>query len=387
MAEVFAATAHGVEGFMRRVAIKRLRPELSRDEHFVELLRQEARLQGLLHHDAIAAVFDFDGDDQGQFLVMERVDGVDLRQLVSRGPLPPSLVAHIGVEILAGLAHAHELEVDGQPLGLVHRDVSPHNVMVSWDGGVKLIDFGVAEVARAEGPHESSLTGKLAYMSPEQALGLPLDGRSDVFSLGLVLHELLTGRRVFASPTPRDVRARLLRLPIPRPRDLVPGLAADFDEVLTHMLARDRGARFSARVAHEALLTISAIEGRGRRDLGALVRQHLDTDRSPQSVHDHGARPASRSQADTASTLTVSLPRDSRPPIRRAAQRWRRLIAAIVTLVGLTCATHGDHPQAPPAAAAQPATSPTPAAMPPPSSPPSEPHAGVHRIAGVSDDR
>jgi eukaryotic-like serine/threonine-protein kinase len=275
MAEVFEATLLGAEGFARPVAIKRMLPALSADPAFGAMFVNEARLASLLHHPGIVSVLDFDRDEEGRyFLVMELLRGVDLRRLLAAGPLPDALGAHVAARVLEGLAYAHELEHDGRHLGIVHRDVSPHNVMVSWDGGVKLVDFGIAKAVAATGVSKSgSLKGKVGYMSPEQAHGLELDGRSDVFAVGLMLHEMLSGRRVFEGATEAEVLARLLTQPIATPRQLRADVPSVLSDVVMRMLARDRGARFgSAHEALEALLAAPGLSPRAGLELGELVR-------------------------------------------------------------------------------------------------------------------
>ena len=224
MAEVFRASVRGAAGFSRPVAIKRIHPEVSSDERFADMFVNEAKLTSLLHHPNVVSVLDFDRDDEGRlFLVMEMVEGVDLRQLQRSGPIPRAVAVHVVAEALRGLGYAHELTDGGRPLGIVHRDVSPHNVLLSWDGAVKVSDFGIAKAFAATGVTESGLIkGKLSYMSPEQAHALRLDARSDLFAAGVILHELLTGRPLFGGGAAADVFARLLVRPIPSPRERAP---------------------------------------------------------------------------------------------------------------------------------------------------------------------
>src|SRR5690606_108467 len=253
MAEVFEGTLVGAEGFARPVAVKRMLPQLSSDPTFGQMFINEARIASLLHHANIAGVLDFDRDEQGRyFLVMELIQGVDLRQLMDTGRLPVPVSVHIAAEMLRGLSYAHELEQDGRRLGIVHRDISPHNVMVSWDGAVKLVDFGIAKALAATGiSRTGTIKGKLAYMSPEQAGALELDGRSDLFAVGVVLHELLTGDRLFRGSTEPEVLARVLTQPIPRPSELAPDVDPQLDAVVLRMLERDRDQRYAD--AHQAL--------------------------------------------------------------------------------------------------------------------------------------
>ncbi len=278
MAEVFEGTVLGAQGFARPVAIKRMLPLLSADPAFGKMFINEARLAALLHHPNIVAIHDFDRDESGSyFLVMELVQGVDLRRLLTSGRLPHSVSATIVAEVLRGLGHAHEMERDGRRLGLVHRDVSPHNVMVSWEGAVKLVDFGIAKAVAATGASQSgSLKGKMGYMSPEQAHGLELDGRSDLFAVGVMLHEMLTGVRLFAGATEPEVLARLLTQPIPRPAELDPVVPSDLDALAMGLLERDRERRFpSALAALESLLAGTSVTARGSLELQELLAERF----------------------------------------------------------------------------------------------------------------
>lgn len=201
MAEVFLAQQRGLEGFDRRVAVKRILPHLVDSPDFVRMFLGEAKLAAQLSHPNIVHIYDFGKVDHDYFIAMEYVDGVHAGQLFKAGEelekLSPTLVARIGADAAAALHNAHELRgAGGKPLGLVHRDVSPANIMISYDGVVKLCDFGIAKAAAATDQLTSpgQVKGKYAYMSPEQTVAQPLDGRSDVFSLAIVLWELLAGK-------------------------------------------------------------------------------------------------------------------------------------------------------------------------------------------------
>src|SRR5664279_317683 len=201
MAEVFLAQQRGLEGFDRRVAVKRILPHLVDSPDFVRMFLGEAKLAAQLSHPNIVHIYDFGKVDHDYFIAMEYVDGVHAGQLFKAGEelekLSPTLVARIGADAAAALHSAHELRTaSGKPLGLVHRDVSPANIMISYDGVVKLCDFGIAKAAAATDQLTSpgQVKGKYAYMSPEQTVAQPLDGRSDVFSLAIVLWELLAGK-------------------------------------------------------------------------------------------------------------------------------------------------------------------------------------------------
>ncbi|HUJ63479.1 MAG TPA: serine/threonine-protein kinase, partial [Kofleriaceae bacterium] len=194
MAEVFLARrrAAGVEKWL---VVKRMRPERAGDARFLDLFVREARLSMSLAHQNIVPVFDFGRIDDQVFLAMERIEGRDLGSTLARAgrPLPPLVAAFIAAECCQALDYAHRRRgADGAPLGIVHRDVTPRNVLLSWAGEVKLTDFGIAALA---GDHPSKVIGTPAYMAPEQARGETLDARADVYAVGLVLREALTGVR------------------------------------------------------------------------------------------------------------------------------------------------------------------------------------------------
>ena len=201
MAEVFLARQRGVEGFDRRVAVKRILPHLADSAEFIRMFLDEARYAARLSHPNIVHIYELGQADATYFIAMEFVDGVHTGQLIRHAAgetIPPVLVARIAADAAGALAYAHRLEdADGRPLGLVHRDVSPQNVMISFDGVVKLVDFGIAKAASsADETQPGIVKGKYAYMSPEQTMRKPLDGRSDVFSLGVVMWEMLAGRNI-----------------------------------------------------------------------------------------------------------------------------------------------------------------------------------------------
>jgi serine/threonine-protein kinase len=278
MAEVLEGELLGAEGFARPVAIKRMLPSLSESEAFGKMFVNEARIASLLHHANIAAVLDFDRDDDGTYyLVMELVRGVDLRELSKSGRLPVPVTTFIISEVLRGLAYAHELVHDGKHLGIVHRDVSPHNVLISWSGAVKVADFGIAKaVASTDASRDGSLKGKVSYMSPEQAYGQRLDGRSDLFAVGIMLHELLTGKRLFSDGTEAEILSRILNQPIPRPMEIVDDVPEDLDEIAMQLLRRNRDGRYlSASMALEDIVSCSTSSPRASLDLRTLLRQRF----------------------------------------------------------------------------------------------------------------
>jgi eukaryotic-like serine/threonine-protein kinase len=277
MAEVFRAHTQGVEGFRRPVAIKRILPAASRNPAFAEMFVAEAKLSSRLQHPNIVSVLDFDRDPEGcLYLVMELVDGRDLDEVIgaSATRLPPSLVVYVVTEVLRGLGYAHDLPAGPDGVrGLIHRDISPHNVLCAWNGAVKVSDFGIAK-ARAATAASASIVikGKPAYMSPEQINGAPLDGRSDLFAVGVMLWQMLTGQHLFALGTTTETLARVLYAPVPAPRSLVPEVPADLEAVTLRLLARDRTQRYAtAEDAIDDLLRCADAPRDGRRELERLM--------------------------------------------------------------------------------------------------------------------
>jgi serine/threonine-protein kinase len=296
MAEVFAGRTIGTAGFSRQVAIKRILSGYSGHARFREMFATEARLSASLRHSNVVSVLDFDEDEAGGlFLVMEYVDGIDLDGLVRTGLLPLPVALFVTGEILRGLAYAHELPrpEDGL-LGLVHRDVSPQNVLLSWDGAVQVSDFGIAKArAATQASASASIKGKPAYMSPEQARGLALDGRSDVFAVGIMLWEMLSGEMLFYDPT--DVGATLAAVifrdappPSSRGRRPVPG---DVEHVTMQMLRRSREERYTAAAALAALSECADYPRRGREALAAILAERLPA-RAPRPGEARPPRPA-----------------------------------------------------------------------------------------------
>ncbi len=289
MAEVFRAELFGAEGFSRPVAIKRIQSGFSNDGAFSEMFKREARIAARLSHPNIASVFDFDRDERGDlFIVMELVEGTDLRTLVRTGPVPGSVTAFVVAELLRALGYAHDATHDGVTMRIVHRDISPHNILLSWDGAVKLTDFGIAK-ALSESPMTKTgvIKGKAAYLSPEQAAAKPLDHRSDLFAVGVVLHELLTHQRLFGVDRGAHdvvVMRRVLQMDVPDPREIREDVSGPLATLCMRLLERDPDRRpGSAKAALEALLVCPEITNRGPLDLKRLLRERFPQDRAEQS--------------------------------------------------------------------------------------------------------
>lgn len=251
MATIHLGRLLGPVGFARTVAIKRLHPQFAKDPEFVAAFLDEARLAARIQHPNVAQTLDVVATEGELFLVMEYVAGESLSGLLKRlrarrEPMPPRIASAVVTQALYGLHAAHEAKSEeGEWLRLVHRDVSPHNILVGVDGAVRVVDFGIAKAAKRS--HETEvgrIKGKIAYMSPEQARSQPLDRRSDVFAAGIVLWETLAGRRLFEDTDPFLVMSRVLEAPLEPPSRHAPSLPAEVDAVVMKALARDREARF-----------------------------------------------------------------------------------------------------------------------------------------------
>jgi serine/threonine-protein kinase len=311
MAEVFLARRSGPHGFSKRVAIKKILPELARDPQLIQMFCDEARLAASLNHPNIAQVLEFGEQDGELYLVMEHVDGVScstlLRAVSERGetiPTGPALV--IARDVLLALGFAHEAtDEDGLPLGVVHRDVSPSNILVSRIGTVKLIDFGITRSFIAERrTFPGELKGKLRYMSPEQILGADVDARSDLFAAGIVLAEMLAGRALFSGRSDLDILTRISRgeLGIVRDGKIAPDLAVVLEKALAHR----PGDRFqTAREFAHAIDDVARARGI-RLDDSTLVPQLHALGVLPSSS---GTRPLSRmNDPKLAAFLGVTVP-------------------------------------------------------------------------------
>ncbi len=272
MGAIYEAEQIGAEGFIKRVAIKTILPEFVSKRDFVSSFVGEARLVANLVHQNIVQIHHLGRYNDGYYIAMEYIDGVNLCDLTREHTLlkrdvPPEIAAYIAGRVCRGLAYAHgKCDEIGRPLGLVHRDVSPRNIMVTREGEVKLTDFGVAKAAHFMEPEEGMVVGSVEYMSPEQAQCGVVDARSDLFSLGLVLYELLTGVRVFRC-VDGNIEAtidRVIRDDVPDPRTCKPGLGQEWVDVLMTCLARDPAARFaSADALGDALDALLSASGSG----------------------------------------------------------------------------------------------------------------------------
>ncbi len=253
MATVFLGRSLGAGGFQRLVAIKRMHPHLERDEEFVASFLEEARLAARIRHPNVVATLDVE-DGEAPFLVMEYVEGDRLSGLIkehvlrARAGLPLPIAMRIAIDSLEGLHAAHELvDDDGQALDLIHRDISPQNILVGVDGVSRVTDFGIAKaIGRASHTREGELKGKIAYMSPEQLTNpTGIDRRVDVFALGILTWEMLTGRRLFRAATDMETIGVVLHAEIPEIRPLAPQIPEEVEAVVMRALSRDPNERWA----------------------------------------------------------------------------------------------------------------------------------------------
>lgn len=251
MAEVHLARHNAIEGFQKLVVLKQILPHLSRDRHFVRMFLGEARVAALLDHPNIVQVFDLGKEDEDYYFTMEFVYGENLTGLLKamRKAGMTLSVEHavaIGRGVACGLHYAHErVGFDGRPLGIVHRDVSPTNVMLTYEGGVKVADFGIAKViTRTDVTRAGIRKGKVPYMSPEQCRAEQIDRRSDIFSLGIVMYEMLTGDRLFDGDNEFGVMNTIVNGTIPPPSTKRAGLPRELDRIIGRALTRDKTKRY-----------------------------------------------------------------------------------------------------------------------------------------------
>jgi serine/threonine-protein kinase len=289
MAEIYLATATGAEGFSKEVVIKVVRAFLAKDAQFVQMFIAEARLVSRLNHANIVQIFDFGKHEDTYFLAMEYVRGASLWELRKRCrelglPFPAPLGAEIAAQVARGLHFAHSLAEGGVKVGVVHRDVTPHNILLSFDGAVKLTDFGIAKAADGH-TSPGMLKGKFAYMAPEQARGEAVDARTDVFALGIVTWELLTGGRLFEGDSDVAVLRAVQESLIAPPSRLNPDVPRELSEVVMKALSRRPEERFqTAGELERALATFAHRASRSLEDtsvshfLQRLFREEFDLD-------------------------------------------------------------------------------------------------------------
>ena len=288
MATVFLGRKHGLAGFSRRAAIKVIHPHLERNGSFAQMFANEACLCSHISHPNVIHVEAFGKDQKGRlYMAMEYVDGCTLKDVlrslyVNRRRLPPKLGSHIALQVAAGLHAAHEThDSNGRPLDIIHRDISPANILLSLDGQIKVIDFGIAKSKGqlASSDEHKSLQGKFRYMAPEQGRAdCYLDRRADIFSLGIVLWELLVGRPLFTKSREIAIRKRLKSPSIPRPSEANPAVPKALDDLVMRMLEEDRERRpcTASEVRREIIDALPSAANRQLEEISELSRMCVE---------------------------------------------------------------------------------------------------------------
>ncbi|MBI5497833.1 MAG: PhnD/SsuA/transferrin family substrate-binding protein [Deltaproteobacteria bacterium] len=370
MAEIFLACERGLRGMERLVVIKKILPHLAVQQNFVDMFAQEARIAARLSHPNVVQIHDLVEDGDDIIIVMEYVPGSTLRELTEAAeelgrPIPPGAAVGMVVQACRGAHAAHELR-DGvnRPLGLVHRDISPHNLMVTSDGNVKLLDFGIAKATEGlENTATGTLKGKYCYMSPEQCNHLALDRRSDVFALGIVLWELLAGTRLYKRESELASMQAIVNEDAPRITTLRPDVPAAVADVLARALVRDREHRTpSADEFRRGLVEAAEQSGLSANEdvVAAHVRdtlgaQHEDrraqvekvvertlaqtpSVSSPGRLRRAAVVPPAEDTHDavTAVERKVPVPPEPAPPVApvHASSRWRRAVVSVLAALG-----------------------------------------------------
>ncbi|MDB4929095.1 MAG: serine/threonine protein kinase, partial [Myxococcaceae bacterium] len=282
MADALLAMLHGDLGFQKLVVLKRMHSSLGRDSHFVRMFLDEARLAARLNHPNVVATSEVGEVDGHYFIAMEYLEGLSLDRIVRKyiklgGGIPLGFLFRVLCDSLEGLHYAHELrDFGGQPLGVVHRDVTPSNLFVTSDGMAKVLDFGIAKAAtQDEATRTGMLKGKLAYMSPEQFYSDPVDRRADLWSMGVLVWEMVTGRRLFKGSNDAITYQNIVTMQIPSVTEFRPDAPPEIDQVLHYALQRERDERYQdaesmrrdmERILHDSLGAFS------RADVGSLMR-------------------------------------------------------------------------------------------------------------------
>jgi serine/threonine protein kinase len=257
MAEVYLAKSVGAVGVNKFVAIKRILPQHSQSQEYIDMFKEEAKIAVNLNHGNVVSIYDFGVEHSQFYLVMEYVEGRNLRQIVnemkkSNVQFSTDQIVYIAKEVAAGLDHAHRC-IDGstgRPLNITHRDMSPQNIMVSFEGETKIIDFGIAKAeTQIEATKAGTLKGKFGYMSPEQADGMPIDLRTDIFSLGIVLWELLANDRLFTSSSEAAILRKIRECQIPSIRKINPSVPPELERIVNKALAKDKSLRYQTAAA------------------------------------------------------------------------------------------------------------------------------------------
>ncbi|MBK6578511.1 MAG: serine/threonine protein kinase [Sandaracinaceae bacterium] len=325
MAEVFKAKAFGVEGFERLVAVKRILPSIAEDQEFITMFIDEAKIAVQLSHANICQIFDLGKVGDSFFIAMEFCAGKDVRAIFDRGrklkeTVPIPMACYTIMKVCEGLDYAHnKKDAASRDLHLVHRDVSPQNLLVTWDGEIKIVDFGIAKAANKAGKTQAGiLKGKFGYMSPEQVRGLPIDRRSDVFAVGICLYELLTGERLFYGDSDFNTLEMVRNVEIVPATTYNKSIPQELERILLKALAKDVDDRYqTAMDLHDDLQSFMYTSGNffARKDLSAYMRQTFAEEVAKEAARDEQYRkikaPAASPPAKGAPKAPPTLPATS----------------------------------------------------------------------------
>jgi eukaryotic-like serine/threonine-protein kinase len=333
MAEIYRAKTFDSNGQPHMVAVKRVLAHLAEDDDFIQMIVDEAKIASVLRHPSIARVYEFARAHGEYFIAMEYVDGKDMRTVLERcrqkkRPVPPEHAAHVAAEIAGGLHTAHSaVDQRGRPLRIIHRDVSPSNIIVSYSGEVKLCDFGIAKATLSQVTTKTGvIKGKVKYMSPEQALGRKLDHRSDVFSLGSCLYEMLTRVPPFTASNEPDLLIKVRDAKYRPVAELAPGTPADLEAITDRCLTRSRANRYQTAAEADADLRAflrKYMPNYSRSNLGRYVRKMFAQEIDSRSTCSPTTSPTTSARTSSPATTTSPPPTSrSSPSRRRRTSRW-----------------------------------------------------------------
>ena len=295
-AEIYLARIGGAAGFEKYVVVKCLHDHLADDPEFVKMFLDEARLAAVLDHSNIVQTFELGEHENRYYMVMEFLAGLSLAMIVRRaserlagGKIPVPLILNMAAQAAAGLHYAHERQANGKPLNMVHRDISPQNLVISFEGVVKVVDFGIARADQRDTKTKAgTIKGKFAYMSPEQCVATNIDRRTDVFALGVIIWELLTGRRLFKRNSPYETYQAVIECAVPVPSTINVELDPAIDAIVMKSVAKDKEGRYpTAEALGDALLGYLHHRGKssGPADVGRWLEEHF-----AQEIEEHGER-------------------------------------------------------------------------------------------------
>jgi serine/threonine protein kinase len=342
MAEVFIAKAFGVEGFERILAIKKILPTMAEDEEFITMFIDEARISVQLNHANIVHIHELGKHDDTYFIAMEYVAGRDVRTILERYRrrkeiMPTAQAVFVASKMCDGLDYAHrKKDARGQDLHIIHRDISPQNILISYEGEVKVIDFGIAKAAnRSQKTQAGILKGKFGYMSPEQVRGMPIDRRSDIFAVGVLLYEMLTGEKLFVGESDFSTLEKVRNAEVPLPRQFNPNIPPGLEKVVLKALAREPEERYqwASDLAEDLMRFLLAGDAiYSSKHLSSYMKEAFAEDMLREA--EKMERYASIERPDQIETSGVTVPPPNPAPQRGASQSQKRVPPPAVVETG-----------------------------------------------------